>query len=164
MKKFLSLIIAISAAFGFVACRSVDDDRIPPVEVYIPFQNQAEWTVYGVSGACTAKRFIKQEHIPSGYPYQAMSSTGYGGVLLCSDIHGAPVAYDLSCPVEVRPDVRIVVDEDLQKAVCPKCHSIYDIFTNYGAPVGGPAAEEGFGLARYRVGPGVQGQYMVVVR
>ncbi len=164
MKRILSLIPVVVAAACFSFCHSVDDDRIPPVEVYIPFQTQADWTVYGVSGACTSKRFIKQDRVPSDYPYQAMSYTGYGGVLLCSDIHGMPVAYDLSCPVEVRPDVRIVVDEDLQKAVCPKCHSIYDIFTNYGSPVSGPAAEDGFGLQRYRVGSGVQGQYMVVVR
>lgn len=153
----------ISAA-TLSACGSVDDDRIPPVDVYIPFHSEAEWTIYGVAGACTYKRFIKSERIPANYPYEAMSYTGFGGVLLCADIHGNPLAYDLACPVEVKQDVRVFIDAESLQAECPKCHSTYDVFSNYGTPTGGPAAADGYGLTRYRVGAGAAGQYMIVTR
>lgn len=162
MKKTLSLLLLSAAALS--ACHSVDDDRIPQVDVYIPFNSQPEWTVYGVAGACDHKRFIKQERIPANFPYQAMCYTGYGGVLLCTDIHGNPIAYDLACPVEVNPTVRVFIDTENLQAECPVCHSTYDVFSNNGTPTGGVAASHGYGLRRYRVGAGAAGQYMIVTR
>lgn len=157
----LALFIFAAALQG---CESIDDDRIPAVDVYIPFTTDADWTVYGVAGACTSKRFIKQLREPANFPYPATCYTGYGGVLLCCDIHGNPTAYDLACPVEVDPYVRIYVDPEALIAVCPKCHSTYDVFSNGGIPLSGPAADDGYGLARYRVGPGSQGHFMIVTR
>ena len=164
MNKILSLIILPMILAATAGCHSVDDDRIPPVDVYIPFNSQPEWTVYGVSGACSHKRFIKQDRIPADFPYPAMSYTGYGGVLLCTDIHGTPVAYDLACPVEVNPTVRVVINSEKLEAECPVCHSTYDVFANNGIPTGGVAASDGYALRRYRVGAGASGQYMIVTR
>lgn len=156
------VIVALTAPL--ISCNSVDDDRIPVYPVYLQFATQADWEVHGVSGACTYKRYIKSEKVPSNFPFTALTETGLGGILLVSDIHGTPYAYDLACPVECRKDVRIIVDEELQKARCPKCGSIFDIYTNYGYPVGGDASIHDYALQRYYVGPGAQGQYMIISR
>lgn len=148
----------------FGGCRSVDDDRIPPVPVYINFTTAADWITYGVGGAGQWRRFIKAEREPGNYPYTALTQTGFGGVLLVSDFLGAPHAYDLACPVECKATIRVSVDPDIMKAVCPVCHSVYEVFENYGYPVGGPAADKGYGLTRYYVGPGPQGESMVITR
>lgn len=165
MKTWLRVMAcAFSAFIVMPGCGSIDDDRIPVMPVYVPFQTQADWTVYGVGGATSSKMFIKSERVPSGYPWQAATETGFGGILLVSDIMGEPQAYDLACPVERDPNVRIMVDDKILKAECQKCGSIYEIFTNYGHPVSGPAAEHGYGLQRYRVGPGAMGQFMIITR
>lgn len=155
--------LAIALALSLcVACDKVDDDRIPPYPVYVQFQTQADWNVYGVSGACDYKYFIKEKRTPSNYPWTALTETGFGGILLVSDIHGNPQAYDLACPVEAQRTVRVVVDTDLQKARCPQCRSVYDIFTNYGLPVEGEAAAKGYALRHYHTGTGYQGQYLII--
>lgn len=145
-------------------CHHIDDDRIPPAAVYVAFNTVGEWNIYGVSGAGSYNCFIKSERLPKGYPYSALSYTGFGGVLLVGDIHGNPVAYDMACPVECRADVRIRVLDDELKAECPVCHSIYEIATNHGQPISGPAFDKHYGLQKYYVGPGMSGQYMLVSR
>ena len=92
-----------------------------------------------------------RDRVPVNFPYSVSMYTGYGGVLLVGDLYGNPVAYDLSCPVECSPDVRIVVDYDHNDAYCPVCGSSYDIFSGLGNPTGGRAAEMGWGLRHYRV-------------
>lgn len=157
--KIMALVVLIA---GATACDKVDDERIPPYPVYIQFATQADWTVYGVSGACSYKYFIKENRTPSNFPWTALTETGFGGILLVTDIHGDPHAFDLACPVEAQRDVRVVVDTELQKARCPKCHSVYDIFTNYGLPVEGEALSKNYALRHYHVGSGYQGQYRIV--
>lgn len=161
MKKWC---IAISVLCALSSCHHLDDDRIPPAAVRIAFNTQGEWNTYGVGGAGQFRYFIKSEQIPAGFPYTALSYTGFGGVLLICDVHGNPVAYDMSCPVECRQDVRIAVDETRTVAECPKCHSTYDVVTNYGHPLSGEAAEKGYGLQRYYVAPGPAGEYFVITR
>lgn len=162
--RFLGISAAIGALLTAGGCRTVDDERIPVSPVRIAFQTQAQWEIYGVSGALETRRFIKSERQPSNFPYTSMTYTGFGGVLLAGDIHGNPVAYDLACPVERSASVRIIVDTEANNAYCPKCGSVYDIFTNYGHPLSGKAAQEGYGLQRYIVAGGMQGEYMTVSR
>lgn len=145
-------------------CRHIDDDRIPPAQAYLQFNTIGDWNLYGVSGAGDYAYFIKQALQPAGYPYTALSATGFGGILLIGDIHGEPQAYDLACPVECRSDVRVSVVEDALVAECPVCHSTYDIVTNYGHPLSGTAAEKAYGLQRYYVHEGSNGEYRVVTR
>ena len=154
------LLFAMLMAAG--GCKHLDDDRIPPAPVHLVFNTVAEWNRYGVPGALAHKRFIKSERVPGDFPYTALSQTGFGGLLIVGDILGAPRAYDLACPVECRADVRIVVDDEASKAYCPKCKSVYDIFTNYGQPLSGPALEFDYGLRKYYIGAGDRGEYMVV--
>ena len=160
--KKLTLLSAFALAAMFSSCDEVDDERIPPYPVYVQFQTQADWTVYGVAGACDYRYFIKENRVPARFPWTALTETGFGGVLLVSDIHGQPHAMDLACPVEAQRDIRVIVDEDLQLARCPHCGSLYDIFTNYGYPMGGEAARCDYALRLYNVGPGYLGQYLII--
>lgn len=157
----LTLTLLLTTA---ISCKHLDDQRIPPAPVNLSFDTIADWNQYGVPGALSHKRFIKSMMVPADFPYKALSHTGFGGILLVGDILGAPRAYDLACPVECKADVRIVVDTEAANAYCPKCHSVYDIFTNYGQPLDGPALEYGYGLQKYYVGAGTQGEYMIVLR
>ena len=149
--RLLTVVILAAVSEAFIACHHIDDDRIPPSPVYIAFQSVGEWEQYGVSGATDTRRFIKAERVPQGYPYAALTETGYGGILLVSDLMGECLAYDLSCPVEARTNIRVEVNREKNVAVCPKCGSVYDIFSNFGTPLSGPASERGYGLTRYRV-------------
>ena len=157
----LFLLLVLLAAGG---CKHLDDDRIPPAPVHLAFNTVADWNKYGVAGALGSKRYIRSERVPADFPYTAMSQTGFGGLLIVGDILGAPRAYDLACPVECRADVRIAVDNETAKAYCPKCKSVYDVFTNYGQPLSGPALEYNYGLRKYYIGAGSQGEYMLVTR
>lgn len=160
--------ILLTAIVGVLSsCSRIDDDRIPAVPVNIVFTSQGMWETYGVSGAGGHRRFIRTNSLrePANFPYAVSSYTGYGGVLLISDYFGNYLAYDLSCPYEAKPDIRIKVDEDHHDAVCPVCGSTYDIFSAYGHPTSGPAATHGYGLTRYRVSRVDQGlTYMVITR
>lgn len=143
----VGLILAAIAS----SCDSVDDDRIPPAPVRIDFAGQGEWDVYGVGGALQWREFIKSQRLPLGFPYSDASQTGYAGVVLVGDFVGEPQAYDLSCPVEMKRDVRVSVDPDQAVARCLVCGSTYDIFRQ-GAPLSGKAAEKGYAMRKYRVG------------
>lgn len=145
------------------SCQTIDDNRIPYAPVRIPFTTQASWETLGVTAALEYRNFILSQRVPSNYNYTSLTYTGFGGVLLCADIHGLPVAYDLSCPVERSRDVRIIVDMEHINAYCPKCHSVYDIFSNNGVPLEGEAARLGYGLKRYKVVDGSQGVYRTIV-
>ncbi|MDE5567653.1 MAG: hypothetical protein K2J12_04335 [Muribaculaceae bacterium] len=161
IKRFCYSLAILAATLFSVGCERLDDQRIPPAPVNIAFPTVGDWNVLGVGGALDYRRFIKEELIPADYHYSAISATGFGGVLLVCDVNGNPVAYDLSCPVECKRDVRIFVNTDELVGECPKCHSTYDIFTLGGHPLSGQAAKDGFGLRRYNVGPG-RGDYMLV--
>ncbi len=158
-KTFIMLMAGVLAS-----CHHIDDERIPAVPVYVPFSSVGVWDLYGVSGAGDSRRFIMADREPANYPYTALTATGYGGVLLVSDIHSQPVAYDLACPVECKPTTRVRFDAETMVAECPVCHSTYDVVTNYGYPLSGPAAAHGYGLQVYAVSAGANGLYRVITR
>lgn len=160
MKKTLFIVMAAL----LTACHHIDDDRIPPAAVHIAFNTIGDWHTWGVAGVGQPRSFILADRTPAGFPYTALSQTGFGGVMLIGDIHGNPVAYDLSCPYEAKPTVRVRFVPSDMTVECPVCHSIFEVVTNYGQPLSGPAADRGYGLRRYNVGPGFAGEYMVVTR
>lgn len=162
-EKFAAGIAAATLATAVLAgCHYIDDDRVPVAPVMISFPTVAQWTTYGVTGALDYEYFILEKRIPSGYPYTAISATGYGGILLVSNTMGEPKAFDLSCPVECSRDVRVEIDKSTMLAVCPKCGSTYDVFSLNGHPTSGTAAERGYGLRPYYAGPGRDGTYMLI--
>lgn len=149
------------------ACESVDDDRIPYAEVRLTFHTVGEWNLYGVQGDAASSRtyiFNGTERVPSNFPYTTLDRTGYGGLLLVTDIMGDLHAYDLACPVEMRPNVRVAVSEEELVARCPSCGSTFDVFQNRGNPMTGPAHDRGYALKRYSVISGGATEYRVVTR
>ncbi len=160
-RAIIPVAAAVAGIFSTASCRHADDDRIPWADVRISFNSPAEWEIYGTPAAMDYQRFVRPERIPADYPYTALTYTGFGGVLLVADVMGTPQAFDLACPVEVRYDVRLFINDDF-KAECPVCHSTYDVFLNYGTPLSGPAAQKGYSLKRYRVVDGSASEYRLV--
>lgn len=165
IKRILPGVLAILAGTpSLISCHTVDDDRIPPVPVEISFVTSGIWEKYGVGGATDYEYFIKDSRQPAGFPYTALSQTGFGGVVIVGDYLGELQAYDMACPVELKRDIRIAVDRESNVAVCKKCGSTYDIF-RYGAPLSGEASQKGYALTRYNVlKPGPAGEYVLVRR
>ena len=131
------------------SCQTVDDNRIPNMPVNIAIADVGMWNTYGVSGYGVNRNFILTSsgtRIPAGFPYTTTSATGFGGVLLIEGLDpftatsSMPLAYDLACPVERKPEVRVKVDAETYYAVCPVCESVYDVTLGAGAPVTGVAA------------------------
>lgn len=146
-------------------CESIDDDRIPYTDVHLTFTTQADWEFYGVKeGAVGHKMFVRHGNtrIPADFHFKDMDRTGFGGLLMVSSTMGDLIAYDLACPVECSPTVRLTVPADELFAECPECHSTYEIFTNYGYPRSGPAAKRRYALKRYRVSFGGPNNYIIV--
>lgn len=154
--------ITLLATLLMTACGEVNDDRIPAVSVNLDLSNQGYWDLYGVHGLGQYRYFIRNAGIPANFPYTALSYTGLGGILLVTDISNNPLAYDLACPVEVDPDVRVVFDTDNLRARCPSCGSVYDVCEYEGSPVSGPAHDNKYALRRYRVIPATTGGYNIV--
>ena len=157
--------MALAAVFILLSssCNRLDNERIPVRPVNIVFNTMAEWDVYGVPGALSWRSFIREDRLPSNYPFTAMTYTGFGGVLLVGDVLGNPQAYDLACPVERSQNIRIFINTEAEYlAECPKCGSRFNVFSLTGHPVSGAAAEKGYALRRYRVEPGRNGEHCIV--
>lgn len=152
-------------------CHEVDDDRIPQMPVLINLSDRGLWDTYGVSGFGNSRNFIMgvSPTQPAGFHYSADSRTGFGGILLISGMDpysaqtSAILAYDLSCPVEREPNVRVYIDADNFVAVCPQCGSRYDVTMAGGAPLSGPAAQKkrNYGLKRYQCMGTQYGGYII---
>ena len=136
--------------------------------VNIDLSNPGIWSTFGVHGFGDYEYFIfsSSERKPPNFPYSYNSATGYGGVLLIGgqnvytgDV--APLAYDLSCPVERMPDIRVKVDDETDEAVCPVCESHYNVVAANGAPVSGPAVSMKYAMTPYNCYPTVNGGYII---
>ena len=159
----LAAICGISLLSG---CNTNHDERIPNMAVNINLSDAGLWNRYGVSGFGIPQYFIKALKEPAGFAYLDRSMTGYGGVLLINGFdyrvnEVAPLSYDLSCPVERKPDIRVKVDPATFEAICPVCGSKYDVTMGSGAPVSGPAASDHYGLRQYKCIPNGSG-YIIV--
>lgn len=165
---FLSSIVLLLAVS---ACNQVDDDRIPSLPVYINLSGPGMWNSYGVAGVGLSREFINFEgaRSPSGFPYNANTYVGFGGVLLVGGMDpftsqpNVPLAYDLSCPVERSQTVRVYIDPDNLDAVCPQCGSHYDVVVAGGSPVSGPAltGKHKYALRRYVCDQANGGGYII---
>lgn len=150
-------------------CASESNGRIPAVPVSINLADAGLWNTYGVAGLGSYRYFVRPEGEPRGFAYTAGSATGFGGVLLMGGMDpfsgeaNVPLAYDMACPVECQPDVRVGIDAQTLEAVCPKCGSRYDVLTAGGAPVGGPALTGSVKrrLQTYHCIPGSFGGYTI---
>lgn len=165
IKKITFFLLSL---FAFNACETVKDNCIPYAPVHVTFRTVADWNLYGLKSEAADSReylFVASKHkIPSDFPYTALDYTGYGGLLLVADVMGNLNAYDLSCPYEARPEVRVHVPAGKLYAECEQCGSRFDVFTNIGTPIEGPAAQRGYALQRYHVVSGGALEYRVITR
>ena len=160
-KLTYALITAGAGATALCACNTLDDNRIPAYKVQIALNNAGLWNVYGVAAYGQHRDFIRATGTPANFHFTETTYTGYGGVLLIMGMDpfdaGAvvPLAYDLSCPVECKPSIRVYIDDDTLDAICPVCGSHYDVTMAGGSPTAGPAltGDVKYGLQRYRAVP-----------
>lgn len=156
--RFKSLLLAI-CALVCSGCHSLDDDRIPAMAVSINLTEAGMWNTYGVSGFGQYRYFIRELGIPKNFSFLDRTYTGFGGVLLIGGMDpfttqtNIPLAYDLSCPVERKANIRVEVDTDNFEAKCPDCGSVYDVTMAGGSPVSGPALRDKYSLTRYQCIP-----------
>ena len=161
---FLTAILSLSI---LSSCNQLDDERIPSYAVNIDMSNPGLWISYGVAGVGDFNYFDINQRIPAGFPYTYNSATGYGGVLLVFGFDPnlgmpGPLAFDMSCPVERLPEVRVKIDPDSNdEAVCPECHSHYNVIDGIGAPVSGPAVKMKYALTPYACYPVNNGGYII---
>lgn len=156
----ISLVTLILTALS--SCGEVNDERIPAMSVNVELSNPGYWDIYGVHGLGQSRRFIKSDRIPADFPFTAMTFTGFGGILLVTDLENNPLAYDLACPVEVSPTVRVQFNSGNLEARCPQCGSVYNVCEYQGSAVSGIAYDRKYGLRRYRVLPAATGGYNIV--
>ena len=164
-KGLISLLCAAGLASS---CGSDSPGHFPAMPVAISLADPGLWNTYGVAALGQTRSFIKPLRQPSGFAYTDATYTGLGGVLLICGIDGlsgqtgVPLAYDLSCPVECSADVRVAVDPATFEAICPKCHSHYNVYDAAGATISGKAAEEHIrGSRRYSCRPATTGGYII---
>ena len=91
-------------------------------------------------------------------PVLATDRIGYAGLLVYSGFDMMYYAFDLACPVEADPKVK-VKPNDLGQAVCETCGSVYNISYGIGNPEEGPAKET---LRRYKTA--LQGDLLIIFR
>lgn len=165
------ILFCATAVTGLLSSDSVIDNRIPAMPVAINLSDTGMWNTYGVAGFGLYRYFVKdaKPSEPAGFSYTASSYTGFGGILLIGGMDpytnstNVPLAYDLACPVEVSPTVRVKIDPETFHAVCPVCGSVYNVTMAAGAPVSGPAAAKNarYRLQNYSVLPTQYGGYII---
>lgn len=169
--KFKIGLLTLFFLYLLPGCDTVEDDRIPNYPVSIQIDNAGLWNTYGVSGFGSHRSFILSNgtRLPSGFPYTSSSATGFGGVLLIEGLDpfsgnsSLPLAYDLACPVERQPTVRVEIETENYMAVCPVCGSVFDVTMQRGAPISGMAAtgETKYALKSYNCVAGSSGGYVI---
>lgn len=122
------------------SCDSFTNNAIPDSPVQLEFNITAEAPeIIPVLGY---KYFI--------VPQKVTQFLGYGGLLVYHTVavEGCPfVAFDLSCPHEAQPHIRIHVNED-GTASCDSCGSVYILLDGTGFATSGPTRHK---LRRYSV-------------
>ena len=70
-------------------------------------------------------------------PKYAEQYLGYGGVVVIHTSEDRFAAFDLACPNEIDPNIRVNVDSILGEAICPQCGAVFDINYGRGYPIAG---------------------------
>ena len=147
-KNILLLLVACCALVG---CDKINNESLPNYSVRIDLGEYGKWNTYGVHVLGDYRFFNRVKGIPSNFPYNVNTYTGFGGVLLfmgqdMSVGGAAPLAFDMACPVEHNADVTVTIDPDNLDAVCNKS---------------GMAIERKVGLNVYKVRPTINGGYII---
>ena len=151
---------------ALASCERVNNTEVPSYTVRIDLGSYALWNTYGVAGVGDWRIFNRAKQLPSNFPYNANTFTGYGGVLLFMGLNSQsgsyePIAFDAACPVENSPDISVGIDADNLEAVCPKCGSRYNVLNGAGGPIYGIALKSRYGLRTLKVRAGQYGGYII---
>ena len=157
--RIFCMFLALLALVLGSSCDKIDNKVVPSFVVRIDLGSIALWNTYGVSGMGDYRIFSREKQLPSNFPYNVNIYTGYGGVLLMMGLE-MPMAYDLSCPVEMSRDVILTINPDNYDAVCPRCGSRFNPLTGAGGPLSGVAINNKVGMRQYRVLPS-NGGYVI---
>jgi len=162
--KYYILVILLACAI-LPSCDKINNESLPNYSVRIDLGEYGKWNTYGVHSLGEFRYFNRVKGIPTNFPYNVNTYTGFGGVLLFmgQDINGGPtpLAFDMACPVEHNADVTVTIDPDNLDAVCSKCNSRYDVLLGSGGPKSGMAIERKVGLNMYKVRSTVNGGYII---
>lgn len=164
------LIAALTAVLmlSLGSCAEPAQYITPRMPVYVEF-SPGLWQTYGVFSMGQYQYFILNGNtqVPDGFIWRSNSATGFGGILLIGGFEpttadaNAPLAYDLSCPIENDPTVRVSIYDETLLAVCPECGSTYDVIMLNGAPTSGPAYARKECLRPYTVIHGADGNTLI---
>ena len=127
MKKKCYIVFSLLLAMVFAGCKNQTTTSIPSTRVELEFNILREAPLLNAMGGVAT--FIK--------PRYSNEYVGYGGVVVFHNFDDSFAAYDLACPNEVDPQVRLNVDSIVGEAICPKCGAVFDIGYARGYPVQG---------------------------
>lgn len=143
--KNLCCIVWLLAAVSLAACKTEVKTSVPSTRVSLEFNILRDAPQLNANGGVAT--FIK--------PKYRNQYLGYGGVVVFHDFEDRFVAFDLACPNEVDPQVRLNVDSIPGEAVCPQCGAVFDIGYGHGYPVAGncrnPMRQYGVAVSNYDV-------------
>ena len=162
----LYIILSLMAMLPLTGCDKINNESLPDYSVRINLGEYGLWNTYGVHSLGEYRVFNMAKRIPSNFPYNVNTYTGFGGVLLfmgqdMASGGAVPLAFDLACPVEHNADVTVTIDDDNLDAVCKKCGSRYDVLIGAGGPKCGMALDSKVGLNPYKVRPTTTGGYII---
>lgn len=118
--KYIPLLLLLV----FIGCENGEQRRIPDAPVYLEldltgrystFRNPYDTVVYDYNTPKTVKDYI-----------------GFGGILVNVGYDGNYYAYDLACPYDVDPGIRVYPDRSGMKAICKSCGSEFEIWNGTG--------------------------------
>ena len=158
-KTFAAMIALLAMLTTASSCDKIDNKSVPSFMVRIDLGNYALWGTYGVFGMGDYRIFNREKLLPSNFPYNVNTYTGYGGVLLMMGMEG-PMAYDLACPVEASQNVVLSINPEYYEAVCSKCGSRFNPLMGAGGPISGVAITNKVGMRTYHVYPS-NGGYII---
>ena len=152
MKKISITLLLLASVLA--SCDHINNKEVPNFMVRLDLGTYALWNTYGVSGVGDYRYFNRDKRLPANFPYNVNTYTGYGGVLLIQGL-------DAACPVENKMDVVVGIDSENFDAVCPKCHSHYDVLMGGGGPKSGQAYTLKYGLRQLKVYTSPNGGYTI---
>ena len=165
MKKLMYIVLVALMALAS-SCEQINNKEVPNYVVRIDLGSYALWNTYGVSGVGDYRIFDRAHNLPSNFPYNANTYTGFGGGLLIMGLDSstggyAPIAFDAACPVENQAGIKVAIDPATLEAVCPQCKSHYNVLTGSGGPVSGRAYTSRYGLRMCAVHQSKLGGYII---
>lgn len=129
--------VSLFSVIIFLTCCNANRTPIPDVPVRL------EFSITAVAPELFSFNGFKEFTIPQN----VSQYLGYGGILVIHNIDDKYFAFDMCCPYEVRPDVRVHCN-GAGIAVCDSCQSSFYVGDGNGFPTAGKAK---YPLKRYSV-------------